>query len=226
MASSWLPDQDSPLLAFTQQFATKLSATPTAYNCTAGQATALAALVTSYASALALALDPHTRGTSTIFAKQQAKKLLVAEIRALARQVQGSQNVTDQQRQDLGLPVKVGPSPIPIPQVQPVMDIVSVVGRTVKVRLHQPATERRAKPKGVAGAYVFSFIGTTPPTDPSGFDFEGASTRGTFDVTFPASVAPGTQVWLTAAWYNPRNQLGPACDAIPVHLQYGTTVAV
>ena len=114
--------------------------------------------------------------------------------------------MTNTQKVTLGLTVRSAPAPIPPPAVAPILDVVSVIGRTVKVRLHGPTTDRRGKPAGVAMAFIYSFVGATPPTDPSRFKVEGTTTRTTFDVVFPSTVAGGTQVWLSAAWANPRTR--------------------
>jgi hypothetical protein len=79
--------------------------------------------------------------------------------------------------------------------------------------------DRRGKPAGVALAFVYSFVGTTPPTDLTMFKFEGSSTRTTFDILFPTTVAGGSQVWLYACWANPRTQSGPACAPVTAYLQ-------
>ena len=41
------------------------------------------------------------------------------------------------------------------------------------------------------------------------------------DVLFPESVAPGTQVWLTAVWFNERKQMGPACAPVGAQINFG-----
>jgi hypothetical protein len=38
-------------------------------------------------------------------------------------------------------------------------------------------------------------------------------------VTFGPPVPPGAKVWLTACWYNPRGELGPAATAVYTHIQ-------
>jgi hypothetical protein len=139
---------------------------------------------------------------------------LVAEIRALARQIQGTQSVTDAQRQALGLTVHAARTPIPAPSTSPMVEIKSVTGRTVQVKTHDASSTRRGRPLGVAGAAVFSFVGAEPPANTSAWKFEGNTTRVLFDVVFDSSLAPGATVWITSFWYNGKAQSGPACTPI------------
>jgi hypothetical protein len=95
----------------------------------------------------------------------------------------------------------------------------------VKCRVHSSTGDGRGKPAGVAMAFMYSFVGSVPPTDTSAFEMEGTATRTTFEVTFPSSVPGGSQVWLAAAWANARTQTGPACAPITVYLQGAAAAA-
>jgi hypothetical protein len=227
MTSDYLPSADADLLAWSANFSAKITATPTAYGLTAALATALAAKQTAYDTALAAATNPQTRGGSTVLAKDQARAELVQYCRQLARAIQGTLAVTDQQRYDLGLTVRgVVPTPIPAPASAPAIMLASVIGRTVSLRLIDPANPtRRGKPDYVDGAAVFSFVGAEAPTDLTDWKFEGNTTRTLMDVVFPTTVAPGTKVWLAAYWFNPRAQRGPACAPVACYVQYGGAMA-
>ena len=50
---------------------------------------------------------------------------------------------------------------------------------------------------------------------------DGAS----FDVTFAADVVAGTQVWICAAWFNPRFAAGPASAPVSANLPGGNAQA-
>jgi hypothetical protein len=118
--------------------------------------------------------------------------------------------------------VRSAPSPIPPPADAPGLDILSVSGWTVKIKLHDTASSaKRGKPPGVTGASIFSFVGAEAPADIGSWQFEGntGKTKGT--VTFPNTLAAGAQVWITAFWFNGRKQSGPACAPVPTNLQGG-----
>src|SRR5262249_3116323 len=105
-------------------------------------------------------------------------------------------------------------------------DIVSVTGRTVKIRLHDSTdASRKGKPPGVKGAQMFSFVGDEPPPGIAGWNFEGNTTETITTIVFPESVAPGAKAALTAQWFNERTQPGPGCDPVGTNIQFGGAMA-
>ena len=113
------------------------------------------------------------------------------------------------------------PTPVPPPAEMPVIDIVSVVGWTMRLRLHNGDSTRRRKPAGVQGAYVFTYTGETPPTDVNAWKFEGSTSKTETKIIFPTTLAVGTKIWLTAAWVNAKLQTGPATVPISTQINYG-----
>lgn len=114
MGQSWLPLKDADLLSFMQNMSAKITATPTDFGLQAADATALAALLTSYEDALAAASDPATRTPVSVTAKD------VAEARSLAKRIQATPTVTPDQKSSLGLPIhKTTVTPIPAPLLNP-----------------------------------------------------------------------------------------------------------
>ena len=226
MARDFIPHTDADLLAWGDNFSTLISANPTGYSLTAAIATELAGKQAAYASALAAATNPPTRGGATIHVKDEARTDLVAYCRQLARVIQGSMIVTNAQRYNLGLTVKdQTPSPINPPTEPPVLEVASVTGRMLKLVLREQGSERRGKPAGVAGATLFSYIGATPPASLRDWTNEGMVTRTNFDFEFAPTVAAGSQVWLCACWYSPRAQPGPTCLPISTYLGGGVSAA-
>jgi len=221
MAVSFFPNADAAALAWAQHFSSMITASATTYGLTAAQATAYAALVTSYQTALA-ASEPTVRSKTTTAAKNQAKATLKLSSTQLANIIYGQPTVTDAQKIALGLTVRATPTPVPPPGNPPSLDIVSVVGRTVKIRVHNDASSKRARPAGVTGTTVFSYVGATPPADITAWVFQGSNSRTVVDVAFDSTVAPGSAVWLTAFWYNGKGQAGPACAPVSTYLAGGS----
>ena len=222
MPTSFLPNKDTALLAWSLNFNTLITATPTAYGLSAGLATGYGTLHTNYATALA-ACEPGSRTRSAVSTKNAARLALKNDARSLAKLVDGTTSVTNAQKLSLGLTVKSSPSPIPAPSSAPGLDVVSVSAWTVKVKLHDSTSgAKRGKPAGVSGASVFSFAGAAAPADISLWKFEGNTGRTTVNVVFPNTLAPGAQVWLTAFWFNGRKQSGPASAPVSTNLQGGS----
>ena len=173
MRTDFLPSREAELVTWSNNFNTKISAAPTAYGLTAGQAMTYASRHGTFTSAYQTANNPNTRSPSNIVAKNTAKRALIVEARSLARIVQAAPGVTPAQKDELGLTVRDGEgSPIPAPAVAPQIDLVSMVGRTLNIRLHDGDSTRRGKPAGVQGASVFSFVGVTPPVDIASWKFD------------------------------------------------------
>lgn len=226
MPKNFLPSKDADLLVWANNFSAKITATPVAYGLLAGQATAFAAILSSYSSALATSSNPVTRTRGTVAAKDAARTPMTASARNLARIINAFPTITNQQRIDLGLNPRTGQfTPINPPTETPVLEVVAAIGRLLKVKLHSINSDRRAKPDGVSGASIFSFVGAAAPADIALWRFEGSTTRTVVDVEFAPTVAAGSQVWLTAFWYSPRAQSGPACTPISAYIAGGVGVS-
>ena len=227
MPTDFIPSGDQALRAFAENFSALITANPTSYGVTAAIATVLAGKYSAYETALAAATAPETRGGSTVLAKDIARLDLVSYCRAVARAVQGSMTVTNQQRYDLGLTVRdAEPTPIPPPAMAPGIIIGATSGNTGGLRLIDPANPtRRGKPPGVEGASVFSYVGASAPAELTDWTFEGNTTRTAVQVLFPATTPPGAKVWFTAFWYNPRAQRGPTATPVTANVPGGGAMA-
>jgi hypothetical protein len=212
LTSTMFPPSDSGLLAWSLNFSTLITATP-----------AYASVHAAFGTALA-ACDPNSRNKSAVAAKNTARNTLKTQARALASTINGTLTVTVAQKIALGIPPRATPSPVPAPSSAPALDVLSVSGWTVTVRLHDSTSgSKRGKPPGVIGASVFSYTGATPPTDISAWKFEGNAGKVTkIEVAFANTLAAGAQVWLTAFWFNGRKQSGPACSPVSTNLQGGS----
>lgn len=220
MARSFYFGTDAEVYTGSTAFHTKIAATPTAFGLVAGDATAYGVKQAAYATGYLAAIDPETRTKAKVATKNAAKQALKDATAALAKKIDGTTTVTDEQKIELGLNVRKTPSPVPVPEDQPKIDILSVVGYAVKIHVHGDGEFSRGFPPSVKGAQVYSYIGATPPADPRAWTYEGASTKSVIDVIFDDSTAPGAQVWLRACFFNPRNLCGPANEPVSTRLQY------
>lgn len=229
LMADFLPNNDSKLRAWADNFSTKITAQPVSYGLVAAQATAFAAVMATFDAALSVATTPATRTRGAIAAKDAAKKTMMANARDLARIINAFPSITNQQRIDLGLTPRsdtISPVPVPVPQESPVLEVVSANGYNMRLKLRSVDSNRRGKPPGVDGATIFSFVGSAPPTDIAKWKYEGSTSITLFDMAFPPTVEGGSQVWLTAFWYNPRKQSGPACTPISAYIAGGVGVSM
>jgi hypothetical protein len=226
MAQNFYQLPDAQLAVASAQFYSLINAVPATYGLSAAQATAYGTLNTSYQTALGLATGESTRTKLTIGNKTLAKKALKANAIVLANAIRGTPTVSNPQLESLGLLPRTIPTPVPPPYMAPLIEIVSVTGMLVKIRLRDTAYSGRGKPPGVKSATVFSYVGATAPMDITLWKYEGVTTKVIADVVFPNTVAGGSLVWFTAIWANNRAQSGPAADPVSTNVAGGGVSAM
>jgi len=212
---------DANLLVWSNEFSQQLSATPLLFHVSPEMAVSYAALNTAFDSALSTWRNQSTKTPVAMANKTTARENLLAMAKYLVNSINSNPLTTDAQRDELGIKARKRPSPIPAPSVSPIIDVIAVSGRVVKIGLHTEG--KRGRPVGVAGASVFTFVGNVAPADTAAWKFEGLITKTKFDLTFEQSTAANT-VWVTANWYNERGQTGVACAPVSINLPAATVV--
>lgn len=223
-----IPVRDALLVPYSTNFNARIVASAATFSLTPAQASAYTPLhdayVTAYEAMMSARAD-GTRSKSLTSARDAAKRNLLIYARQLYTFVQSNASVTQANKILLGIHLRVIPAPIPRPGVAPGMDVVSVANRTVAVHVHDSAnTNKRGKPAGATAAWVYSFVGANYPSDPTLWNFEGATTRPRFDILFPSTVAGGQQVWVCAAWINAKQEAGPTSVPITTNLPGGGAI--
>lgn len=224
-----IPVKDVLLVEWSTNTNTRLTAAPATYGTTAAVALHYDGLHSSFLTAyenLLAARAAGVRSRPLASIKDDAKRDLLAFARPLYKQIQANTAVTDAAKIELGVHVPdVEPSPQGVPSFAPKLFVEKVDGRLVTVRVADPADDTRKRmPAGCDGATILSFVGETAPTNPAVYKYEGSTSRVTVDILFPETVEPGTQVWLTAFFFNERKQNGPACTAVGAVINYGGTM--
>ena len=220
MAATYIPTQQALYAQFMQTMYDALTTSPTAYGLTAEQVVDFATKQEAFAAAYALAINPSTRTSPVLKTKETARQECTVALRPLVQVMQAWPGMTNQKREALGLTIPdVNPSPIPKPSTSPVLSVAKVSGRSITINLRERLSdgnpsERRGKPAGVKGAGLFYATGDTPPVSAEGWTFRGNASTTTTIIEIPGSVPAGANVWLTAQWFNPRLQTGPACPAV------------
>lgn len=195
------------------------------YGVTAPTMTSYATLTTNYASLLELATEPATRTSVSVENKNVAKKSLREASVNLAKIFTATSTVTNAMLLAVRMNPRVVPQPRIVPGAAPTVDVVKVTNRLVDIHLHDATSESRGLPFGAVSANIYSYIGTTPPTDPREYHFEGATSRARAQILFPDSVPSGATVWLSAQWVSARGQLSPGSTPISFTLQGGALPA-
>jgi hypothetical protein len=219
MRTSFFPSKDGGLLRWSENFSQKLSADAGAYGISNEQAAQYAGLHLAFKAAMA-ASAPTIRSKTTTAQKNSAREALKAQARLLVSIIRG-QNVTDAQKTALGLTVRRAPQRIPAPSDPPFIAVQSVTGLIVRLELRRFDASGRSKPPGVHSALIYTFLGNDPPVDAADWTLTATTTRTRIALPFPGEVAPGTKVWFSGCWLNPRAQRGPMSAPVPTHIQGG-----
>jgi hypothetical protein len=210
----YLPRRDADFLAFAQNFAGQVSADPAALGLSGSDVGALAVLCDAFVSAFAASRDPMMRTRGRIAAKDSARALLAAEMRALARRIGANLSVSDAQRIELGLtprsavPVYSGP-----PRTRPLLSVRPLRGNRARVRLSDAQSPtHRGKPPGAVGAVLLIRIGAGEGSAEGAFAYAGLATKAIHTIQLPRQ-AVSQEVWITARWFNLRGEEGPQAAA-------------
>ena len=115
MARSFYTGNYTQLYTGSASFSTQITAAPTAVGLTSQIATAYAALNATYAAAFLAAASLDTRTKGSVAARNDAAMVLRARAAELAKLINGTSTVTNQQKIDLGLSVRKLASPVPPP---------------------------------------------------------------------------------------------------------------
>jgi hypothetical protein len=108
-----------------------------------------------------------------------------------------------------------------LPQNPPRIEVVSVVGRVVKINLRDPDSTSRGMPFGAFQAQIFSYVGETAPENSRQYHYEGPSSRAKATLVFPNDVPSGATIWLSANWVSKRGEVGIGSPPICFTLQGG-----
>lgn len=221
LTTDFVPRREGDMDEFVRNFDARITANPTQVGLTAPLALAFHNLVVAWDAAFAVTKNRGTRSESAVIVKNEAKFLMLKNLRELARIVQAYPGTTNEMRSLLGLTVPSQRQPQPVPSTMPQLQIKKVERNVVSIRLRDADNPTRARPPFAKSAAVFSYVGENPPATGDGWYFQGGTTRSIVDVLFPATLPIGTKVWITALWKNERDQIGPASTPVPVLLMGG-----
>jgi hypothetical protein len=164
----------------------------------------------TYAAALTAAEAPATRTAGKIKAKNEAKKALEKELRqAIAEYLTHNHLLTDESREDLGLPVHdTKPTPVPVPTTVVETKVSWPAPGVVEMAFHDSESEGRAKPYGVHGAEFIYAILDTPPAGWEELTHSVFDTRSPIRLSFANEMRRRT-LYFAARWENTRGAKGP-----------------
>lgn len=215
MPQDFLPTREAKLLDWSHNMAQHLSATPDRFGMNPDWTQQYQSLHDAFDVLYTKANHPSTRTPVVVEEKNRAKAALIGEARRISAWIQAQISTTDEMRRTLGLTVpKKTAQRIKRPSEPPTVHITGVDGFRARLLLVPVGSDRPHKPEGVAGAAVFRFVGDEPPRDLHEWTFVGNVSTARSEIEVPSSANGVAQVWLSACWYNPRGEYGPASQAV------------
>ena len=176
---SYIPPKDADFDNWLTNFSTLLTADPTDYGLVAGDAVIVAAQRTAWHAAYTTAINPATRTSATVAAKDGARVTAVATVRPYAQQISKNMAVSDLLKISIGvnLPNNV---PVPIPPVttSPALILVSAAPQQHILQYRDSTTPlSKAKPFGAIAIEIWRAVGVAPAVDPSACTLYGRWTK-------------------------------------------------
>lgn len=185
MSTPYIPAPDSAFALWLANFSAKITAAPTTYGLVSGDATAIAAVATPFATAFAVATDPATRTSSTIATKDTARANAELTVRPYAVRISLNPAVDDSDKVDVGVTVKITtPTPVPAPTVAPILSLISQSFGTATLAYKTTGATNKAKPYGVIGVEIVQSIGTVFATDPEQCDWLAQVGKSPFPIAW------------------------------------------
>lgn len=206
----YLPSSDTEFIAWMQNFLSYAGGNVAALGLTAADLTPIQAqqgtLETSYADFVA------TQALAASKRQQKDDERAVQEqlVRPLVARLQSFTNVTDAQRQALGITVRsASRAAAATPTSRPVgtIDTSKRLRHTISF-VDENSPGSRAKPDGVIGCEIWMKVGEPFPAGPDELRYLATDTRSPYVVEFEASDA-GKMAYYMLRWVNTRGERGP-----------------
>lgn len=207
----YIPATDSGTASWSNNFSTLITANPATYGLVAADATAIAAIVATWATAYALVLSPSTKTPTTVSAKNTAKINLLAVVRPYAQTIALNAGVASSDKTALGLnPRTSTPTPITAPTTNPILSIISGTPLVQILRYRDSAASPsvKSKPYGVTQVQLFASASATPITDPSVLGYHAAKTKSPLQAVWQSGDV-GKVAYYAARYITRTGLVGP-----------------
>lgn len=169
MQTPYIPSRDADFDSWLNNFSTLLTASPTTYGLTAPDAVIVAGVTSTWNSDYATAINPGTRTTPAIAAKDAARNAATATVRPYAITISRNAGVSNLDKTTIGVNLpNPGRTPVPPPTTQPVLSLVSAIHNQQTLAYRDSSTPTsKAKPPGAISLEVWQHIGTAPAVSPA-----------------------------------------------------------
>lgn len=207
----YIPPKDANFDNWFGNFSTLITASPTTYGLSSGDASTIAAAYASWHAAYLLVTSPTTKTASTVAAKNSAKVVGLATARPYAINISLNPGVSSANKIAVGVnPRTSTPSPITPPVTNPVLVFQSGSNLSIILRYRDSAASPsvKSKPYGVKSIQLFGLVSVTPVTDPLLMFLRVTGTKSPLTDVFGSGDA-GKQCYYAARWATQRGLYSP-----------------
>jgi hypothetical protein len=207
----YIPAKNSHLVAWAENFATLIAASPATYGLIAPDSAAITAQNNTLQAAYTVISSPSTKTASAVAAFNSAKVYSLALFRPFAQQVSLNPAVSSANKTALGVnPRTSTPAPIPAPTTAPALTIqsTSTAGSILRYRDATASPSVKAKPFGVVQIQIFAAAPTTPISDPTLLPLVATRTKSPTTIAMGSANA-GKTVYFAARWITRAGLVGP-----------------
>ena len=210
MAQDFIPDGDAELDTFLSQFTGAIAADPAGFGLSTQDVTAVQGPVAVWSKAFpdhkAAQLAARTAAKDKDKARSEAESI----VRSTVKKINGNPSVDNALRAKAALPAhEEGRASIGVPTTRPLGRTEAGGHHTLVIHFVDETTpQRSAKPHGVHGCQIWSYVGDAPPADVSGYAFLALDTRTPYTDNHPEANA-GKTVHYRLRWANTKGEPGP-----------------
>jgi hypothetical protein len=214
MADDVFPSNDAEFHLWQEQFNSKVGASPR-YGLLPEDVTALQAGQAEWGKAYTAHIKAQEDARTATQTKETARAKYETMLRGAVKKVHGSVGMDDATRVSVGLrPRETSRSSIGAPTTRPLGRLEAKANHTLVIHFVDEETPTRlAKPYGVHGCQIWSYIGDEPPADPMDYTFLALDTRTPYTHDHDAEDA-GKTAHYRLRWQNAKGEPGAWSDGV------------
>lgn len=210
MSTPYIPAKDADFSNWSANFATVIAANPANFGLVTADATAISAADSAFQAAYNLAINPATRTSVTVAAKDVQKASTLITERTYAQIIQNNAGVSDGNKTAAGLTVrKTSRTPIPAPGTAAILGYIGSTPGVTTLNYKDTSTPTtKGKPFGALQLEIWYDVPTTGSPVLGSAAFGGLFTKSPLAFTNPAGSA-GKTIGFWARWVTRRGLVGP-----------------
>uniref|UniRef100_B8HK67 Uncharacterized protein n=1 Tax=Cyanothece sp. (strain PCC 7425 / ATCC 29141) TaxID=395961 RepID=B8HK67_CYAP4 len=207
----YIPRSDSDFTTWQTNFLNYASTNAATLSLTPAELQPLLTAQTYWQESYSEHIEAQASADAALQRKNESREAYETIIRALVKRLQGSPELTNDQRAAMGLSIPSAKrTAVPVPTTAPSLNVDT--SQRLRHTIVFTDGTRTAKPDGVRGCEIWVKLGTAP-TDPEELTFLGLDTRSPYMVSCDGNEA-GQMAHYMARWSNTRGETAPWSETV------------